>query len=64
MGTAVVISGEEISKDVLGRKSVPGTPYLKDGVAPHIWVDNGKAEWYACQPTQADRNIIRKAMGQ
>lgn len=51
-------------KEELGRKPVPGNPYLKDGVIPHIWVCNGKAEWYAYQPTQADRSAIRKTVGQ
>ena len=31
--------------ELLGKKQSP-SPYLKDGVRPHIWVDNGKAEWY------------------
>lgn len=45
-------------RDVWGKKSIPGNPYLKNGVFPHIWVNGGKAEWYAYQPTQADRNLL------
>ncbi|MDE6456253.1 MAG: hypothetical protein K2L38_10195, partial [Dysosmobacter sp.] len=47
-------------RDAWGRKAIPGNPYLKDGVFPHIWVNGGKAEWYAYQPTQTDRDLLRR----
>ena len=41
-------------KDVLGVKQVPGNPNFRNGVAPHIWEDSGKVEWYAFRPSAAD----------
>ena len=51
-------------KDLLGKKPVPGNPYFPNGVAPHIWLDQGKPEWYAFQPTAADYDTIRQAAKQ
>ena len=51
-------------KDLLGMKPVPGNPYFPNGVAPHIWLDQGKPEWYAFQPTAADYDTIRQAAKQ
>lgn len=51
-------------KDLLGMKPVPGNPYFSNGVAPHIWLDRGKPEWYAFQPTAADYDTIRQAAKQ
>ena len=51
-------------KDLLGMKPVPGNPYFPTGVAPHIWLDQGKPEWYAFQPTAADYDTIRQAAKQ
>ena len=51
-------------KDLLGIKPVPGNPNFRNGVAPHIWDDYGKAEWYAYRPTDADYETIRQAAGQ
>ena len=51
-------------KDLLGMKPVPGNPYFPNGVAPHIWLDQGKPEWYAFQPTAADYETIRQAAKQ
>ena len=49
-------------KDVWGKKSVPNNPNFRNGISPHIWVDKGKAEWYAYQPTSEDRKqLCRKA---
>lgn len=48
-------------KDLLGMKPVPGNPNFPKGVAPHIWDDSGKAEWYAYRPTIADYEAIRQA---
>ena len=28
-------------KDIWGKKKIPNNPYLRDGVAPHIWVSSG-----------------------
>ena len=41
-------------KDVWGKKPVLNNPNFRDGIFPHIWVDGGKPEWYAYQPTPAD----------
>ena len=46
--------------DLWGKPKVPGNPYLKDGVEPHIWVDRGKPEWYAWQPAEKDRDALRQ----
>ena len=46
--------------DLWGKPKVPGNPYLKDGVEPHIWVDRGKPEWYAWQPAEKDRDVLRQ----
>ena len=51
-------------KDLLGMKPVPGNPYFPNGVVPHIWLDQGKPEWYAFQPTAADYDTIRQAAKQ
>lgn len=50
--------------DVLGTKQIPNNPNFPNGLRPHIWVDNGKAEWYAYQPGPADYQAIRKAVAQ
>jgi hypothetical protein len=50
--------------DLLGMKPVPNNPNFPDGVAPHIWVYQGKAEWYGYQPTAADYQMIQKAVGE
>jgi len=41
-------------QEVLGRKPVANNPNSKDGITPHLWVYQGKLEWYAYQPTPAD----------
>ena len=46
--------------DLWGKPKVPGNPYLKDGVEPHIWIDMGKPEWYAWQPTEKDCDALRQ----
>ena len=48
-------------KDLLGTKPVPGNPNFRNGVSPYIWVCQGKAEWYAYQPTPADFEVLRQA---
>jgi hypothetical protein len=45
-------------KDVLGSKPVPRNPNFPNGVSPHIWTNDGKSEWYAYQPTQADLKLV------
>lgn len=50
-------------QEVLGRKTVPGNPNFRGGIEPHIWIYNGKAEWYAYQLTQADRKKLCQAVG-
>ncbi|MDR0469693.1 MAG: hypothetical protein LBH09_06930 [Peptococcaceae bacterium] len=44
--------------DILGKKAIPGNPYLKDGVYPHVWKSNDKFEWYAYKPTPRDMEMI------
>ena len=51
-------------KDLLGKKPVPGNPNFRGGVAPHIWNDYGKFEWYAYRPTEVDCDTIRQAAKQ
>lgn len=46
--------------DLLGKKS-SSSPYLADGVAPHIWVNGNKAEWYGFRPTARDYEDMRNA---
>ena len=43
---------------VWGRKRV-NNPNFPRGVIPHIWVDSGKAEWYAYKPNAADMDRLR-----
>ena len=47
-------------QDALGRKPVPNNPNFRDGVIPHIWIDRGKAEWYAYRPNAADYQKLRQ----
>lgn len=49
-------------KELLGTKVVPGNPNFIGGVAPHIWVDRGKAEWYAYLPDAQDYQTMRQAV--
>lgn len=51
-------------KDLLGKKPVPGNPNFPRGVAPYLWDDYGKVEWYAFHPTAGDYNEIRQAVKQ
>ena len=51
-------------KDILGIKQVPGNPNFRNGVAPHIWEDSGKAEWYAFRPSAADYSAMRQAVSE
>ena len=50
-------------KELLGKKTVPGTSNFKNGVEPHIWESSGKVEWYAYYPTAADYQTMRQAVG-
>lgn len=49
--------------DILGKKPIPGNPNFREGVAPHIWDNYGKFEWYAYRPTEADYETVRQAVG-
>ena len=51
-------------RDVWGKKPVPGNPNFKDGIFPHIWVNDEKTEWYAYQPNQADRGQLRRQVSE
>lgn len=48
-------------KDLWGKKAIPNNPYLKNGINPHIWVNDDKADWYAYYPTPADYQVLRQA---
>ena len=48
--------------DILGRKDIPGNPYLKDGVYPHFWKRDDKYEWYAYKPTPRDMKLITETV--
>ena len=45
--------------DVWGKLPVPNNHNFKDGVAPHIWVYDGKTEWYAAAPKEKHYEILR-----
>lgn len=45
--------------ELLGTKASRST-YLKDGVKPHIWIYNGKAEWYGFTPSSSDYEKMRE----
>lgn len=47
--------------DVWGKQKILNNPYLKNGVTPHIWVNDDKADWYAYYPTPADYQVLRQA---
>lgn len=49
-------------RDVWGTKAVPNNPNFRDGVNPHIWVYNGKADWYAYHPTSTDYKVLRNTV--
>lgn len=50
-------------KDLWGKKEIPNNPYLKSSVDPHIWVNDGKTDWYAYHPTPSDYQQLRQAAG-
>lgn len=50
--------------DILGTKQIPNNPNFPNGLRPHIWVCNGKAEWYGYQLGPADYQAIRKTVAQ
>ena len=47
-------------KDIWGKKKIPNNPYLRNGVAPHIWVDGDRIDWYAYHPSQEDYQQLRQ----
>jgi hypothetical protein len=48
-------------EDILGKK--PGKSACHaNGIPPHVWVCNGKIEWYACKPAAADYAAIAAAV--
>ena len=44
-------------KDVWGTKKT-NNPNFKNGIVPYVWVCDGKAEWYAYQPTPRDFELL------
>lgn len=43
--------------DVLGKKQV-SNPNFKEGVAPHVWVCDGKPSWYVYKPNAEDYTTV------
>ena len=48
-------------RDVLGVKQV-SNPNFREGLSPHIWMNDGKASWYVYQPTKADYQKLKEAV--
>lgn len=48
-------------KELLGIKTSPSR-YLKDGVAPYIWVNGNNVEWYGFKPSPGDYSRMRDAV--
>ena len=48
-------------RDLWGMKKVNNLNF-REGVSPHMWVYNGKAEWYAYTPGEADRQQLKDAV--
>ena len=51
-------------QDVWEKKPVPGNPNFRGGVSPHIWICDGKPEWYAWRPAPADRELLLQQVRQ
>lgn len=48
-------------RDLWGLKKV-NNPNFRDGISPHLWVYNGKTEWYAYKPNETDRQQLKDAV--
>lgn len=48
-------------RDLWGMKKV-NNPNFREGVSPHLWVCDGKAEWYVYQPNGTDRQQLKAAV--
>lgn len=48
--------------DIWGRFPVPNNPNFPDGIVPHIWVYNGKTEWYSPIPKDNQYMMLRKCI--
>jgi len=48
--------------EIWGKKAVPGNPNFRDGVSPHLWLNDDKLGWYAYQPTTKDFDILRESV--
>jgi len=46
--------------DVWGKKQTPNFP---KGIIPRIWINDGKVEWYAYRPTDADMKKLATELG-
>ena len=44
-------------KEAWGMKAVPNGNF-PNGVSPHMWISNGKLEWYAYLPNPRDYEIL------
>ena len=44
-------------KEAWGMKAVPNGNF-PNGVSPHMWISNGKLEWYAYSPNPRDYEIL------
>ena len=49
--------------DVWGKKKL-NNPNFREGIEPYIWIYNGKAEWYAYQPTLSDYKEISSSVSE
>ena len=49
--------------DILGKKQT-SNPNFRDGIVPRVWTDNGKSDWYAYRPTQADYSLLTKKVSE
>lgn len=50
-------------EEMIGIKQIPNNPNFRDGLSPHIWIYNGKTEWYGYQPNAADYKTMRQEVG-
>lgn len=48
-------------KDVLGKKQI-NDPYFREGLAPFIWDDHGRADWYVYHPNILDYEQLTDAV--
>lgn len=47
--------------DTWGKKKL-NNPNFREGIEPHIWVYNGKTEWYAYEPTSNEYKMLSNSV--